>query len=595
VINWLRLWLFAGFSLLAWANVRGQEAWTPIPKTDVANDLLSLIKEAHPSASDLPENSTYNYIWAQHMMTWMVAERTGLMTSNECASRLSGLLNRVARWQTYHGFYYDAYDPATGKAKSANVYFQGWWLWALILTRDCYPSAAETANTILSRLDYDAAGMVSSNHQYLVADRKADTRAMSYYIRPDGDISGELRTAVICYTWLTGDVKPWLITNSPAFIDVGGEPILAVYHHFVFDPFYVHTCFPEVGYFQASYEHLLRGANVYRKENGMKFYATRMEPIERWESSLSDWPNTEHRVSKPWIAWMADPQAPVVDRAWIPGYGVAQYFDNWNFYWGYGDATNRHPDVIGGVQHGRFAASWHLETLPANGATKPPKLTKILMNVESSSGAEPLDIEVNGSVVARLQAADSIGKITQIVPSDDVVLGRRNTIILRTAGTNVWRIAAPRTTSHYVQWSDDAHAPTNVAAISLTVFVDGQRAGRENPYAFLCRAAGVFGDFPWMLLANANPAHFGDHLVAWVGDYSTEVARAHVIFNLANVPKTVTYSLSPWERKQRWQVTAYEGGAKLQIPVRTGNQLRWEQNGRSCVFLRPLFRLRRPG
>lgn len=545
--------------------------WTAIPKGDPAVKIFELVKAAQPSPSDLPEGSTYNYIWAQHMMSWMVAERGGLMTRADCVARLNGLIKRVTPWETYHGFYFDSYDAATGKASSSNVYFQGWWIWALVLAKSGYPEVSKTADTLLSRFDYDASGMITADHRYLVADKNAKTGAISYTIQPTGDIAGELRTPVIAYTYLTGDITPWRITGANTMIDVGRQSLLSVWHHFTFDPFYVHSCFPELGYFQKSYDNLVRGAEAYRKENGMQFYATRMEPLEAWNENPKEWPNTEHRVAKPWTAWLTDPKAPVMDRAWIDGYGVAQTFDNWEFHWGTGRGA-AHPNVVGGAGHGVFEASFKLETLDR--AEKKPKLTKLVLDTRSGSGE--LVVKVNGAVAGRVTAAG------RAVLTLLVTLGATNVVRLESTGR--WELGAAAESFRPVRWQDDTHPMSDVPAVDLQVFVDGQRADRENPYAFLCRVAGAYGDYPWKILAE-KPG-FGDRMVGWVGDYSTDVHTAHVVYNVASAAKTVRYRLSDWEKGRVWKVVDFDR-PEVGIPVvRAGDVLSWVLKPRQVSALR---------
>lgn len=556
--------------------------WTPIPKTDPANQLLALIREAQPKPSDLPENSTYNYIWAQNMMSWMVAERGGLMSKDECVNRLKGLLTRVADWKTYHGFYFDSYDSDSGEPTSSNVYFQGWWLWALILTKNAYPGVAPLADKILKRLDYDAAGMITADHRYLVADKDAKTGKISYPIQPTGDISGELRTPVICYTWLTGDITPWRVTMTNTFIDVGGQPILSVWHKFTFDPFFVHSCFPEVGYFQKSYENLVKGANAHRKENGMRFYATRMDALEAWKEDPAKWPNTEHRVAKPWTAWLTDPKAPVMDVAWVPGYGVTQYFDNWNFYWGYG-ATKLHPDSIGGPSRGLLDASFQLETNPA---VRPPVLRRIDLTASAEEGAGDLVVSVNGVEVGRILPVRSASKLA-IVPSKPFTLGTKNDIQLTSTGTGAWHVYQSENTLRPVRWRNGYGASHEAPAFEITVTVDGQRPDRENPYAFLCRADGAYGDYVWKLLPENVPDEFGKRLVAWVGDYSNEVRYAHVIYNVATTSRRAVYHLSPWEVGRKWRVVDYDDRKKEYPCTASGADVTWSFPGRATALLVP--------
>jgi hypothetical protein len=576
---------------LTLGSARADDLWRKIPADDPATRLLPLIQRAQPTVDALPDGSTYNYIWAEHMMAWMVAERSGLMSRSECEGRLKGLLGRVADWTTHYGFYFDAYDPATGKPTSDNVYFQGWWLWALILTQAAYPEAAPLATRILSRVDYAKAGMIDADHKRLAADRNATTGKVSFYIQQTGDISGELRTAPFVYTWLTGDPTPWLIDRKPSFIDVGGRSILAVWHHFTFDPFFVHSCFPEIGYFRRSYDELVQGADRHRAENGMRFYATRMEPLEAWREDPEHWPNTEHRVAKPWTAWLTDPNAPVMEHAWIPGYGVAQTFDNWNFAWGYGGVSSLHPRKIAG--DAAFEATFELETLPPEvKATKPPRLTRLVLAAAPDAAhppSEPLVVRVNGEIVGHIAptAAPTIDRPVTLVPAKPLLLGARNVVRLETAGAGAWRVGQPASTFRPMRWRTGSAPAVEVPPAALTVFADGQRNAHENPFAFLCRASGAFGNYPWHLLLERPSPTFGDRLVAWVGDYSRTVRHAHVIHNVAETPVDVEYTLSPWETSTQWRVLDHAHSDRAVAVRQTGNVLTWRQDGRQTVLLKP--------
>jgi hypothetical protein len=593
-MNYLRT-TFICLMLLGIGSLHAQVTWKSIPANDPAVSLLTLIKAGQSNYSAMPEGSTFNYIWAQNMLAWMVAERSGLMSHAECSARLSGLLNKVANWPTYHGFYYNSYNSSTGVATSAQVYFQSWWIWALILTRAGYPDAAPVATTILSRFDYEAAGMVTADKKGLVADRYTDTNTISFNFYPTGDISGELRTAFIAYTWLTGDVTPWQITSSNAFITVGGQQLLAVWHNFTFDPFYVHSCFPELGYFQKSYSNLITGANNYRAANGMTFYGTRMEALEAWNQDPTQWPNTEHRVAKPWTAWLTNPAAPVMDRAWIASYGLTQYFDNWNFYWGYGAVSSTaHAKVVGSagsVSHGVFAVPFELETLPGSVTpVRPPRLMRVVVNAlpdPSNPPSAPLLIRVNGSIVGQLNVAGatSLTSATTVNLTSYPTLQANNTLRLETSGSGAWLLGQTASTFRKVQWLDDTHAAAEVSAIGLTIYVDGQRAARENPFAFLCRAGGAFGNYPWKILAQYQSAEFGRKQVAWIGSYSAAVQYAHVIYNVSTSSIAASYTLSPWESGKQWKVVDYANQSTVISSTQSTATLTWNQAGRQTVLI----------
>jgi hypothetical protein len=543
-----------------------QVTWPTIPTNDAANQLLTVIRQDQPNYSDLPDGSTYNYIWAEHMMAWMVAERTGLMSTNECNGRLTGLLGRVKDWQTYHGFYYDNYNSTTGVPTTDKVYFQSWWFWALILAREGYPAARPAADEILARVDYTAAGMVSEDKKSLAADKFVNTGQVSFYFAPSGDVAGELRTAFIAYTWLTGDVTPWMLTAEPPRITVGGQQVLSVWHKFTFDPFYVHSSFPEFGYFEKSWDNLKVGAASYRSTNGMTFYATRMEPLEAWNENPTEWPNTEHRVAKPWTAWLTTPSSPVMARAWIANYGLSQYFDNWNFYWGYGTVTTAHSKVIGNsgsTTNGVFELPFQLETLPGDiTPSRPPKMTKVVLNVRKKPGqtpSAPLLVKLNGTTIAQVSNSSnpSLTSPTTLTISNSPTALATNVLTLETAGTGAWEIGATPSTYRNVRWRSNGQAVTDTTAVAATIFVDGQRSAHENPFAFLCRTGGAYGAFPWRILPQSLGASFGDRLVAWVGNYTSQVRNAHVIRNVGESPVNVTYTLSSWESTTQWKVVDY--------------------------------------
>lgn len=555
------------------AMLLGQSvAWKPIPVSDPAVKLLTLVRQAQPHFNDLPEGSTYNYIWAENMMAWMVAQRSGLMSRSEACGRLGGLLKRVEGWETNHGFYFDAYDAATGKPTTDNVYFQGWWVWALILARSGYPEVAPLADRLLKRLDYDASGMISADHRFLAADRNAKTGKVSFYIQPTGDISGELRTPLIAYTYLTGDTKPWETTEPHRFIDVAGQPVLAVWHNFTFDPFYVHSCFPETGYFAKSYSNLVIGAGAYRKANGMTFYATRMEPLEAWNEAPGLWPNTENRVSKPWTAWLTDSKAPVMEKAWAPGYGLMQLFDNWSFGWGSGTGE-LDSHVIRGKNV--LSADFKLEA-PQGARFSPPVLSRLTIRAVPEGTSSPLVVKVNGQLVGSVDKA-SVGVVT-LTPAQPIALGLQNKVTLETAGA--WRVFRAAKTFRPMTWREDGQPAKSIDAVELSVFVDGLRTDRENPFAFLCRASGVYGAYPWKILAEKEG--LGDRLVAWVGRFSAEVSQAHLIYNVDSEPVTVRYTLKGAELGRRWVV-----GPGVKVSVK-GSILSWVQSGRTMVRLKKL-------
>ncbi|MCB2156611.1 hypothetical protein KQI84_17175 [bacterium] len=555
-----------------------------------AQKILELVLASQPTPQSLPEGSTYNYIWAENMMAWMAAEQCGYMSREETVRRLQGLLGTVADYETHHGFYFDGYDPATGHATTDKVYFQGWWLWALILTREAYPEAAPLAERILERIDYDAAGMVNADHTALAADVFVDSGGMSFWFRTDGDVAGELRTAFIAYTMLTNDPRPWLIEHEPNFIDVMGHKTLAVWHHFTFDPFYVHTCYPEVGYFAHSWDELIAGARKHREANGMEFFATRMEPLQAWDLNPDEWPNTEHRVAKPWNAWIVDPDAPVMELAWSPGYGVTQYFDNWNFNWAVGDRYSEHPNPIGStlnVTDSRLGADFLLETLPGDvDVPNPPTLRKTQLRAYPDSEFppdEPLIVEVNGTVIG------SIGThrkgAFEIIPKVPIVLQARNRLELHSPGYGAWRVEMGEKSYRPFQARTADTEWEETEAPAIEIHVTGQRAARENPYALLARLSGIHDFQVWQLMKDSDL--LADRSVAWVGDYSQQTWLARIVHNVSDQPVSVSRTLKSAEKDAQWQVVDYATGNVIDSS-RSGNVLHWRQGPRQTARLQKI-------
>lgn len=246
------------------------------------------------------------------------------MSRTEAAARISEVLERAASCERYYGFWYNAYDPASGVHTSDNVYFQAWWLYALYVLKHAYPKLTSLCETLLADVDYVSSGLYNPETKRLAADLNTKTGRISYWINLCATPDGEMRTSYIVYSLLTGDLSPWLQQErSPVIERLEGLPVLAVWHNFHFCTMYVHTMFPDVGYFERSWRELLAALERYRIGHGMLFYPTRSEPLEAWPPEpQANWPNDEHGVAKPWLAWFGHIGAPVTEKAFVPGYAL---------------------------------------------------------------------------------------------------------------------------------------------------------------------------------------------------------------------------------------------------------------------------------
>lgn len=92
-----------------------------------------------------------------------------------------------------------------------------------------------------------------------------------------------------------------ILKNACSELAAPCEKLLAVYHNFVFCAMLVQSVFPDLGYFEHSWQEFLNGLDQYRAVNQMIFCPTRAELLEIGSGlDLKDWPNTEHRIAKPW-------------------------------------------------------------------------------------------------------------------------------------------------------------------------------------------------------------------------------------------------------------------------------------------------------
>lgn len=371
-----------------------------------ARELLNIILTYQPNPYGLP-NPTFSYTWAQFMMSIVAAEQNGYIGRAEAIDRLSGILSVVANLDKYYGFTYDRYDPVTLRPTTKKVNFQGWYLYSLIVIKNTYPELAAACQNLLNGIDYYNSGMYNQSQKSLAQGYIVGQGPTFYWSLADY-AGSEIRIGYLAYTYITGDKSPWLLNREPTLETVEGYSLLNIWHSFNYDAVLLHNQLPEYGYYKRSWDNLLPATTEYMNDNGMVLFPIRQEPLNLWPGRPS-WPNTEHREAMPWLTWYIDPNAPVMSKAFIPGYGISRYYDNWNFYWTYGNNMFVHPSKIGtagSISNGYFIFPFFVYP-PADAVnpTNPPVLKSISFTASYDAGKIPNDnliIEVNGNKIGEI-------------------------------------------------------------------------------------------------------------------------------------------------------------------------------------------------
>jgi hypothetical protein len=550
------------------------------PGSDPAiQQILAEIRVRQPAPYGLPDDSTYNYIWAQNAMAFLAAERCGYMSRNEAIARLKGMLNIIEPLERHHGFSFDGYDVKTAKKTTDKIYFQGWWFSALAVLKNAYPELAPQCEKMLAEVDYAGSGLFNPDTRQLAGDYWPEEKRVSYWIDLYWGPTGEFRTPYVMYSYLTGDISPWTRWCTPRLIDLEGHPILGVWHSFIFCTMLVHSEFLDVGYLERSWNEMLKGLDVYRRKNGMTFYPTRAEPLEAWSSTpTNEWPNTEHRIAKPWLAWFRNRNAPVMEKAFTPGYGVSLYCDNMNFFWSYGTQTVACADEVGGA----YRLPFDVTPLPDRYTVRHPlELTSVTLLASCRSGdqapAGPMEIRLNGAVIATVsprELSETPRQIRRTLKGALLVRGTNELVI----STSDSRPGCGYTLYHHEHdfWRA-SYAGRDVTPPYAEITIDGQCDGGENAYAALARCAAVHGYYVWQEML--NDPKFLDATVAWVGDYYNRVRLARVVHNISDTPVTVEYKRpADWKDADTIQVTDItEGSTPKRISISVGRRnIRWQ-------------------
>jgi len=521
--------------------------------------LLAEMAAKQPKPYGLPDRWTYNYGWAQYALAFLAAERCGYLPRAEAIERIGGLLDETARLERHHGFWFDGYDLATGKPTSENIYFQGWWIYALQVLREAYDELAPRCSALLAGIDYENSGMFNPTTRTLAADYRPVRKEVSAWIDLYGAPSGEMRTPYIAYTLLTGDISPWTRPLNPTLADLEGHPYLYVWRNFVFCPMLVHSVFLDDGYFARSWDEMLAGLKRYRRKNGMTFYPTRAEPLDAWpQVQTSGFANIEHRIAKPWQAWLVDPESPVMEKAYSAGHGVSLYCDNLNLYWSVDGKIERCELPVGTENDGRYRLPFTVDLLPETLPKADPvrlKSVRFSASRRTGEGSSPLRVRLNGEVIDEIPAHAFKAVPRTIVRHYNDLRLRENFNVLeftssKDAAYDLYRRQRRVALAAYARRVDGAALEEiDVIPPDVEVVLNGQVNGGENPFALLARCAAVHGYYPWHELKDYPD--FPDRTVAWVGSYCDRVSISRVIHNVSDEPVVARF-----RRPAEWENTA---------------------------------------
>lgn len=364
--------------------------------------LLELVREEQPDPAASPL-VTYNYRWAQLAMAWLAADRNGYMSRDEALTRLKSILDFAERCERRGGFWYDGYDRTTARATSRNVHFQGWWLHGLMILGNAYPELKEQCDRLLAGLDYTGAGgTYEGEHMYNPA-----TKMLAAEILPNnkvhfewslfGSPAGEGRTAYVAYSYVTGDIEPFLFATEPAMQEVEGHRLLKIWMQQNFEFPFMHYAMHDVGYYEKSYAEWMAATRKYLARTGMWMVPIRQSFLHTtWDDN--GFPCTEHRESMSFITWALDPAAPVWEAAWIAGKGICRYLDNWNFYW---SALGRlRPATVSLAEGRRIELPVRIKPMPEG--TDPARLDEIRFPFLAAGRPAPLVIGWNDRPIARV-------------------------------------------------------------------------------------------------------------------------------------------------------------------------------------------------
>ncbi|MDP8218854.1 MAG: hypothetical protein P9M03_09035 [Candidatus Theseobacter exili] len=555
-----------------------------------------------------------DYSWGLWMMALVAAERNGYILREEAIKRIEKLLSTVDTLKKHKGLLYWHYNLKTLEPNGVTLGFQGWFLYSLIVIKNAYPELTDRIDKHLSAIDYS--DMYDEKERFL-ADYNVEEDKKEWRI-PLGPISdgsdagqpaSERRVAYFVYSYLTGDLSPWLLNSPPAFQEVEGYKLLSVWAHYNFDIAHLHYVLPEIGYYEKSWRNFLASSQSFMEKSHLKFFPIRQGTLEEglWNPMS---PNTEHRETMPWITWYLNPKSPVMEYCFRPDYGLFRYYDNWDFYWSYGKemiangsigSRKGKEDVADSYQKFRF----FMNRSPL--FTRPPRINKLWLYASYPDEKNPplgnLDVYLNEKKIIEIKPEELSTKpvrIEKVLGLDlrsvnEIELKNNNLKIVDFNRYDLYRHEKSVTKIEYGYRKPERNAFEGPRGLQYSLYgekvanrkfpgslvgvsCEGQNIGpavEDTCTAFLIRVGVIHGYYVWKEMKNDQK--YWDNTVAWVGDYYNKADRARWVRNVSDTDIKVNYERpGTWKDSKSIKVmnTTEKTDVSSQLSV-TENNIQW--------------------
>ena len=556
-----------------------------------------------------------DYTWGLWIGAIVASERTGYISREAAVEHLTKMLTTIDKLEKYHGWLYWGYDLVTLKPDSDRIGFQGWYLYSLIVVKNVYPELKEICEKLLNAVDYSV--VYDTQEKFLSDfDVSEGKRLWRIPLGPlsDGSDSGhpasERRIAYQVYTYLTGDKGPWQLYSDPTMQVLEGYEYLSVWGHFNFDIAHLHYFLPEVGYYEKSWANFLKSTEIFMKKQGLRFFPARSGTLEEglWNPTS---PNTEHRETMPWITWYIDKNSPVMDYCFKPGHGCFRYYDQWNFYWSYGQ--NLKPMASIGSREGRTDAAdstvslrFFINTNPR--FNRPPKLKQLSFYASIPDVKSPpkgrLEIYLNKIKIDELSPSELTSLPKKIIRTYDVDLNSFNEILFKNSSLLVdpanrydiygyesqvspveYDYQVPevnlRSGVHGLEFSpfSGKKVDPKYQGLAVEVVCDGQNIGptvEDTCTSLMIRLGAVHNYYVWHELLKDE--RFLNSLVAWVGNFYNKASLARTVHNVSTSPVEVEYARpKEWADSASIQVKDLMTGQDLSSQLKISDtQVSWK-------------------
>ena len=480
-----------------------------------------------------------DYAWAHWMIALMYAERTGHLPMDEAAQRIGRLLAAVDRLPKYRGWLYKGYDLKSLEPVCQGYGFQPFYMMSLILAAKIYPSLRSLAQKLLFAYDYSKS---YDPRDRTLADYNTEKAAREHPIPmegPQGMPGSERRLAYVVYSYLTGDLAPWLLQEAPNFQEIGGRRFLAVSKGFNFDICHMHLMLPEIGYYERPWGNFLDGSEEHMECEGLDLFPIRSGPHEDGLSEFST-PNIEHHQSMPYLTWYWKPELPLLEQAFVPGLGFLRLNDHWRYYWSYGARLRPADDACGLIQ-------LHFPQCFDPVYPDAARIQKLRVYAGARNPGAKVDVVFNGRRAGQFSPhrescwheveldfpVDRINEIQLVAnPEDSVIFHRYEKSVAGAVsqGKRIEGIAAevlcegPYVHTPGSENSENAIVEDTCTALSV-------RISSHHEY------------YLWHELL--DDPRFTGTLVNWAGEYHHAASIGEVIYNVSDSPVTVEYARKP--------------------------------------------------